>query len=44
MKTIGTLNFHFSSDNFGAVLVAFSLKSILKLYNYNSISIDYIPD
>lgn len=40
---IAILNFHFA-DNYGAVLVAYSLQKLLQKLSYPSININYIPD
>lgn len=40
---IGILNFHFA-DNYGAVLVAYSLQKQLQKLSYLSSNINFIPD
>lgn len=42
-KRIGTVNFH-RSQNYGALMVAYSLKTYLKRLGIDSITVDYFPD
>ncbi len=43
MKKIGIINFHYSNNNYGAVLQAAALASILEQKGFNAEHIDYIP-
>lgn len=40
---IGTVNFHLS-QNYGALMVAYALKTYLKRLQIDSLTVDYYPD
>jgi len=44
MKKIGILNFHYSEENYGAVLQAVALEHVIKSLGHNAEHIDFIPD
>ncbi|WP_299568281.1 polysaccharide pyruvyl transferase family protein [uncultured Shewanella sp.] len=43
MKKIGVVNFHYSNNNYGAVLQAAAIASILEQKGFDAEHIDYIP-
>ena len=44
MNDIHMLNFHFSNENFGAVMVPYSLKRVLNNFSLEAQCINFIPD
>jgi len=43
LKKVGIINFHYSNNNYGAVLQASSISSVISDLGYSVEHIDYIP-